>query len=58
MDTIVRVEGLRKIYGVTIAVDDASFDVRVGEIFGMDSSNGAGKATTIKCLEGLRKPDR
>ncbi len=57
MDTIVQVEGLRKIYGATVAVDEVSFEVREGEIFGMVGPNGAGKTTTIECLEGLRKPD-
>jgi len=58
MNTIVQVEGLRKVYGVTIAVDEVSFDVKEGEIFGMVGPNGAGKTTTIECLEGLRKPDQ
>jgi ABC-2 type transport system ATP-binding protein len=58
MDTIVKVEGLRKFYGATVAVDEVSFEVREGEIFGMVGPNGAGKTTTIECLEGLRKPDR
>jgi ABC-2 type transport system ATP-binding protein len=58
MDTIVKVEGLRKIYGATVAVDEISFEVKEGEIFGMVGPNGAGKTTTIECLEGLRKPDR
>ncbi|MCX6035818.1 MAG: ABC transporter ATP-binding protein [Chloroflexi bacterium] len=58
MDTIVQVEGLRKTYGATVAVDEVSFEVREGEIFGMVGPNGAGKTTTIECLEGLRKPDR
>ena len=57
MDTIVQVEGLRKVYGATVAVDEISFEVREGEIFGMVGPNGAGKTTTIECLEGLRKPD-
>ena len=58
MDTIVQVEGLRKTYGATVAVDEVSFEVREGEIFGMVGPNGAGKTTTIECLEGLRKPDQ
>jgi len=58
MDTIVQVEGLRKIYGATVAVDEISFQVKEGEIFGMVGPNGAGKTTTIECLEGLRKPDQ
>ncbi len=57
MEAIVHVEGLRKTYGATVAVEDVSFDVRDGEIFGMVGPNGAGKTTTIECLEGLRKPD-
>ena len=57
MDTIVHVEGLRKVYGATVAVDEVSFEVKAGEIFGMVGPNGAGKTTTIECLEGLRKPD-
>jgi ABC-2 type transport system ATP-binding protein len=58
MDTIVQVEGLRKVYGGTIAVEDVSFEVHEGEIFGMVGPNGAGKTTTIECLEGLRRPDQ
>jgi ABC-2 type transport system ATP-binding protein len=57
MKPIVQVEGLRKVYGTTVAVDGISFEVREGEIFGMVGPNGAGKTTTIECLEGLRKPD-
>jgi len=57
MNPIVQVEGLRKTYGATVAVDDVSFEVKEGEIFGMVGPNGAGKTTTIECLEGLRKPD-
>ncbi len=57
MDTVVHVEGLRKTYGATVAVDGISFYVQAGEIFGMVGPNGAGKTTTIECLEGLRKPD-
>jgi len=58
MDTVVRVEGLVKTYGTTVAVDGISFDVREGEIFGIVGPNGAGKTTAIECLEGLRRPDR
>jgi ABC-2 type transport system ATP-binding protein len=57
MEPIVKVEGLRKTYGRTIAVDGISFQVQPGEIFGIVGPNGAGKTTTIECLKGLRKPD-
>ena len=57
MEPIVQVEGLRKSYGATVAVNGISFEVQTGEIFGMVGPNGAGKTTTIECLEGLRKRD-
>jgi ABC-2 type transport system ATP-binding protein len=57
MDTIVQVDGLRKTYGTTVAVDRISFEVQPGEIFGIIGPNGAGKTTTVECLEGIRKPD-
>jgi ABC-2 type transport system ATP-binding protein len=55
---VIRVEGIRKTYGRTVAVDDVSFDVQAGEIFGLIGPNGAGKTTTMECVEGLRAPDR
>ena len=48
---------LRKTYGATTAVDDVSFSVAEGEIFGILGPNGAGKTTTIECALGLRRPD-
>jgi len=48
---------LRKEYGGTIAVDDVSFEVGRGEIFGIVGPNGAGKTTAVECLTGMRKPD-
>jgi len=51
---IVVVEHLRKVYGKDIvAVDDISFRVHTGEIFGFLGPNGAGKSTTIKILTTL-----
>jgi len=55
---VVQVAGIRKTYGETVAVDDVSFDVREGEIFGLIGPNGAGKTTTMECVGGLRTPDR
>ncbi|UCG54257.1 MAG: ABC transporter ATP-binding protein [Dehalococcoidia bacterium] len=54
---IIEVESLRKTYGATIAVEDASFTVKKGEIFGLLGPNGAGKTTIVECLQGLRQPD-
>jgi energy-coupling factor transporter ATP-binding protein EcfA2 len=51
------VSHLRKTYGATVAVDDVSFSVDEGEIFGILGPNGAGKTTTVECAIGLRSPD-
>jgi ABC-2 type transport system ATP-binding protein len=48
---------LRKTYGATVAVDDVSFSVAEGEIFGILGPNGAGKTTSVECVIGLRSPD-
>jgi len=58
MAAVIEVAGVRKTYGRTVAVDEASFAVLEGEIFGLIGPNGAGKTTTMECIEGLRKPDR
>jgi ABC-2 type transport system ATP-binding protein len=57
VDRPVEVQGLRKTYGSTTAVDDVSFTVEQGEIVGLLGPNGSGKTTTVECLEGLRRPD-
>ena len=54
--TIVSVSNLTKKFGSFIAVDDISFSVTKGEIFGFLGANGAGKTTAIKILCGLSKP--
>jgi len=54
---VIAVEHLHKAYGATVAVDDVSFSVQAGEIFGVLGRNGAGKTTTVECLSGLRVPD-
>jgi ABC-2 type transport system ATP-binding protein len=56
--TIIDVTNLHKTYGATTAIDDVSFSVEAGEIFGILGPNGAGKTTTVECLTGLRTPDR
>jgi ABC-2 type transport system ATP-binding protein len=58
MRPVIQVSGVRKSYGSTVAVAEASFEVNEGEIFGLIGPNGAGKTTTMECIEGLRKPDR
>ena len=53
----VEIAHLRKTYGTLVAVDDVSFSVAEGEIFGILGPNGAGKTTTVECAVGLRSPD-
>jgi len=57
MQPVIEVSGVRKTYGATVAVAEASFEVNEGEIFGLIGPNGAGKTTTMECIEGLRRPD-
>ena len=54
--TTIDVRHLTRRFGAFVAVDDLSFDVRRGEIFGFLGSNGAGKSTTIRMLCGLLRP--
>jgi ABC-2 type transport system ATP-binding protein len=54
---IIEVRNLRKRYPNHLAVDDVSFEVAEGEIFGILGPNGAGKTTTVECVAGLRAPD-
>lgn len=52
-----KVENLRKTYRDFVAVDNISFSVNQGEVFGLLGPNGAGKTTTIRMLCGLLKSD-
>jgi ABC-2 type transport system ATP-binding protein len=54
---VVVVSNLVKRYGKQVAVDDVSFSIEEGEIFGIIGPNGAGKTTTVECISGLRAPD-
>ena len=53
----IEVSSLKKYYGEIKAVDEISFTVDEGEIFGLLGPNGAGKTTSIEIMEGLRKKD-
>ncbi len=57
MAAAVLIEKLQKRYGDVEAVNDISFKVEPGEIFGLLGPNGAGKTTTIRCLCTLTTPD-
>jgi ABC-2 type transport system ATP-binding protein len=54
---VIAVDGLIKRFGAITAVDNISFSVPDGEIFGFLGPNGAGKTTTIRMLTGLLTPD-
>ncbi len=54
--TLIETRNLVKKYGDKLAVNDVSFDVHRGEIFGFLGPNGAGKTTTIKVIVGLLQP--
>ena len=53
---MIKVEGLSKIYGEHIAVDDISFEVKEGHIYGFLGPNGAGKSTTMNIITGYISP--
>jgi ABC-2 type transport system ATP-binding protein len=57
MKPLLKADSLVKKYGNVTAVNDISFDIFPGEIFGFLGPNGAGKTTTIKMMSGLMKPD-
>lgn len=54
---MLRLEGLRRTFGSTVAVDQLTLEIRRGEIFGLLGPNGAGKTTTISIATGLLRPD-
>lgn len=56
-DATLRVENVSKSFGDFTAVDDLSFDVRRGRVFGFLGPNGAGKTTTIRMIVGITAPD-
>jgi ABC-2 type transport system ATP-binding protein len=55
---MVQVEGLTKLYGEFIAVNELSFSLQPGEVMGLVGPNGAGKTTTLRCLAGIIPPSR
>jgi len=58
MANVIEVAGLTKRFGSLTAVDDVSFSVERGAIFGLLGKNGAGKTTTVEILEGYQSPDQ
>jgi ABC-2 type transport system ATP-binding protein len=54
---MLNIGGLSKRFGTVQALDDVSFSVRPGELFGFVGSNGAGKTTTMRIVLGVLGPD-
>jgi ABC-2 type transport system ATP-binding protein len=55
---MIQVEGLTKLYGDFVAVNELSFAVKPGEVMGLVGPNGAGKTTSLRCLAGIIPPTR
>lgn len=55
---MLHVEDLAKRYGDTVALNDVTFTVRPGEMFGFVGANGAGKTTSMRIIMGILTPDR
>ncbi|HEY8533535.1 MAG TPA: ABC transporter ATP-binding protein [Micromonospora sp.] len=56
-DPAIRVRGLRKSYGSTVALHELDLTIHRGEVFALLGPNGAGKTTTVEILEGFRSRD-
>jgi ABC-2 type transport system ATP-binding protein len=55
---MIEVEGVTKLYGEFVAVNELSFRIGPGEVLGLVGPNGAGKTTTLRCLAGIIPPTR
>jgi ABC-2 type transport system ATP-binding protein len=55
---MIEAQGLTKLYGDFVAVNELSFSVQSGEVMGLVGPNGAGKTTTLRCLAGIIPPTR
>jgi ABC-2 type transport system ATP-binding protein len=56
LENVLKVEGLTKAFGSRTVVNNVSFDVRPGEVFGFLGPNGSGKTTTIRMAQGIIRP--
>ena len=53
----VRLRGLHKRYGATVALAGLDLDIRPGEVLGIAGPNGAGKSTLVRIIAGEERPD-
>lgn len=54
---LLKVDGISKVYGSTVACDDISFELWPGEILGIVGESGSGKTTLLRSIAGLIEPD-
>ena len=54
---VLELRGLKRRYGDVVALDDVSFTVREGQMFGFIGPNGAGKTTAMRIILGVLEPD-
>jgi len=54
---VLRIDGLTKRFGQTVAVDDLSLEIGEGEFFTLLGPSGCGKTTTLRCIGGLERPE-
>ena len=57
MEETIQISGLSKSYDGRKVIENLSFSVTAGEVFGLLGANGAGKSTTIECVLGTRTAD-
>lgn len=57
-ESLLRLRGITKRFGIVTALDQVSFDLQAGEIHTLLGENGAGKSTLIKILGGIHQPDQ
>ena len=56
-ESVLQINGLTRTYGARTVVNDVSFDVRPGEMFGFLGPNGSGKTTTVRMCLGIVRPN-
>lgn len=55
---MIKAEGLTKLFGEKAALDDVSFEIQDGSIYGLIGSNGSGKSTLLRLISGVYLPDK